>query len=623
MALSLSSRDAARLALLLLLLCAFAHNLRGEFLEPPLSFSLHAMAETQTQLPCIFLVQEGEVVQVTWIRERPDGTKDQVITAHRTEGHTEFGQFSGRVRFRGSDPMKNASLVIHNTKLSDEGIYTCHISTFPSGNFERKLSLAVWTKPISAVEPVELLEGQSLRVAATCRSQAHPLPSLSWDTDLKGQAQNHSLIRGVVSVTFSVEPLRAMNGKRLDCLVWHPSLQRVHRIPNRLIVHYPPEAKITGYDQQWFVGLEHASLECASTGNPKPQNFTWNRYYLGGLPDGVSVEGDRLRFVRPLRDTDKGIYECAAKSSVGTARDSIEIKLSESRNLSALQSPAIIIMCGIAGALLTITVLSVVTVMCYYRHRKKKLETELIKKTEEMVSLSRQNSMRRLNSISSDPRIQMEDNIPLRPKSALSSHREFRRRADSCSSHTGRRRSRAGGELDAAMPPMLYDSSWLHDGEGAADVGMDREQVQSRLRAESLRNHKTSLVGGMISSRALRELQPLGSRDQLSSARTSMVGVEGLEHVGSQSQLSPARSSLSASESSRYSGSRANLASPAKPRENWQDQKLEDTEGEDEDVKNIGDISHAMLAHFHYSNGIFQPKRHSNAILLDPIGQIV
>lgn len=58
---------------------------------------------------------------------------------------SEFGHYAGRVRFESSSPMENSALLISSTEVSDEGRYTCHISTFPNGNFERCITLSVWS----------------------------------------------------------------------------------------------------------------------------------------------------------------------------------------------------------------------------------------------------------------------------------------------------------------------------------------------------------------------------------------------------------------------------------------------------------------------------------------------
>ncbi|CDQ96828.1 unnamed protein product [Oncorhynchus mykiss] len=118
---------------------------QGDFEEQS---PVQSLTEIETRLPCRFKVEVGQVVvQVTWTKERADGTKDQIITVHHTDGQTEFGQYSGRVRFGSSEPTVDSSLIIMNTVESDEGRYNCHISTFPSGNFEQQLSLTVWPRP--------------------------------------------------------------------------------------------------------------------------------------------------------------------------------------------------------------------------------------------------------------------------------------------------------------------------------------------------------------------------------------------------------------------------------------------------------------------------------------------
>ena len=92
--------------------------------------------------------------------------------------------------------------------------------------------------PIANLDPVVLTEGQDFGVAATCRAMARPAPRLSWDTELNGKASNRTSEGGAVSAQFSLHPLRSMNGKRLDCLVWHGALHdNPRRLSNRLVVH--------------------------------------------------------------------------------------------------------------------------------------------------------------------------------------------------------------------------------------------------------------------------------------------------------------------------------------------------------------------------------------------------
>lgn len=91
--------------------------------------------------------------------------------------------------------------------------------------------------PISSLDPVIMVEGQSFRLAASCRSVARPLPHLSWDTDLHGLSVNRTSDNGAVSTQYSLHPLRSMNGKKLDCVVHHPALSGPRRLRNNLVVH--------------------------------------------------------------------------------------------------------------------------------------------------------------------------------------------------------------------------------------------------------------------------------------------------------------------------------------------------------------------------------------------------
>lgn len=101
-------------------------------------------------------------------------------------------------------------------------------------------SLLTWflhlVLPISSLDPEVLMEGQSFRLAASCRAMGRPTPLISWDTELQGQVQNRTKNAGSVSSFFSLHPLRSMNGKKLDCLVWHPAFKQPRRIPNQLVV---------------------------------------------------------------------------------------------------------------------------------------------------------------------------------------------------------------------------------------------------------------------------------------------------------------------------------------------------------------------------------------------------
>ncbi|XP_040037113.2 nectin-4 isoform X1 [Gasterosteus aculeatus] len=467
------------LSVCICVLCIFVPGMWGDFVELSQANPILSRAEEETVLACHYQPTDETVVQVTWYKEKPDATKEQIITAHHTNGQTAFGTWHQRVHFKSSQPTVDSSLVIKSTEVSDEGNYLCRISTFPSGNFDREMSLIVWTVPISSLDPVILVEGQSYRPAASCRSVARPPPRLSWDTDLNGQSVNRSSDNGAVSSYYSLHPLRSMNGKKLDCLVWHPTMEAPRRLRNNLVVHFPPHAEVSGYNGDWSMGLENAALKCVGGGNPKP-SFTWIR--MGAdLPEGVvSHPNGSLVFGRPLNLSHGGTYQCVAKNDVGEMKVEVAIDVAESsQKESKDENTLMIIVGGAAGGLLILMFIVVISLTCYHKRKNKKLEKELTVKKEEISTLSRQASFRRVNSTSTDARGMTEENIPLKMEGFVrSSHSSIgdQNYRDSRSTISG---GRGGGRaLDELGRPPLYSSQrWR-------DRPMDRDEDR-RLRVES------------------------------------------------------------------------------------------------------------------------------------------
>ncbi|KAI2662880.1 Nectin-4 [Labeo rohita] len=332
------------------------------FLEPPESpWSQQSLAEEETRLPCRFNVSNSEikVVQVIWSQKNSNGGEEQIITAHFSEGQTENPKYSGRVRFATSDPIRDSALIIMGTRSADEGRYICKVATFPAGNFETEIFISVWTKPITSLQSFDLVEGQSFRPAAICRSVAKPMAGLSWDTELAGQSQNRSSDGEVASIQFSLHPLRNMNGQKLDCLVWHPSQKGPVRISNKLVVHYPPNAVVSGYENSWHADMQGAALQCSGHGNPEPQQFNWTRKGEA-LPEGVTLEGGTLRFSRPLSLTDQGVYVCTTTNTVGSGKAEIVVNISESTVGQASVNYMMMIILAGAAAVIVLTLIIVI-----------------------------------------------------------------------------------------------------------------------------------------------------------------------------------------------------------------------------------------------------------------------
>ncbi|XP_056115244.1 nectin-4 isoform X1 [Rhinichthys klamathensis goyatoka] len=447
------------------------------FLEPSKSpWDLQSLGEEETRLPCRFNVSDSEtqVVQVTWIRQNSNGAEEQIITVHFSEGQTENPAYSGRVRFETNNPIADSALIIMRTSSADEGKYTCKVATFPSGNFETVISLTVWTKPITSLEEYVMVEGQSFRPAATCRSMAKPMAGLSWDTDLSGQSQNLSLDGMVASIQFSLHPLRSMNGRKLDCLVWHPSQNTPQRISSKLTVHYPPNALISGYEDSWHAEMQGATLQCNGEGNPKPHRFNWTRKGEA-LPEGVTVDGGTLSFSRPLLQTDQGDYICTTTNLVGSGKAEISITILElPLKETSVNYMMMIIIAGVAAAVVLTLIVIIISVNRHYKRKNKQLAIELNEKKEEISTLSRQASFRRVNSSSTDNRYS-EENHPLRVEGTIRTSLSSLDRPRSRDSRSTLERS----TVDSLGRPAIFNSS--RRGQNKLIERSDRESTRMMM----------------------------------------------------------------------------------------------------------------------------------------------
>lgn len=98
----------------------------------------------------------------------------------------------------------------------------------------------------AAVPPLPILnpgppleEGQGRTLAASCTAEGSPVPSVRWETDVRGtnatRRSEHARSASVTSEFFLV-PGRSMNGKSLTCVVEHPGLRHEKRITHLLSV---------------------------------------------------------------------------------------------------------------------------------------------------------------------------------------------------------------------------------------------------------------------------------------------------------------------------------------------------------------------------------------------------
>ncbi|XP_028566262.2 nectin-4 [Podarcis muralis] len=388
--------------------------------------SITAVLGKDVVLPCSYKVSEGErVVQITWMKRREDGTAQELAVLNWQHGTYVQDAYSGRVLRQSEGSLEDGSILLKNAVQADEGAYECHLITFPGGSFESSLTLKILVPPLPTLNlgpPLE--EGQGRTLAASCTAEGNPVPTVTWETEVRGtdssRVSSHPRSASVTS-EFYVVPGRSMHGKALTCIVSHPGLQHKKRITHTLNVAYLSDASVLGHEEgeDWVAGKEGAFLKCLGDGNPPP-TYNWTRLN-DPLPSGVKIKGDTLLFQRPLNSEDGGVYVCQVANGFATkeAETTISIKGNRAKQVDVVS----ISMIGaglISVVLLGLLVLVVILMTCYHKRKTKRI-TE---KYEEELTLTRENSIRRLHSShSTDTRNQMEENLPLRSESRQGSFR--------------------------------------------------------------------------------------------------------------------------------------------------------------------------------------------------------
>ncbi|XP_069734523.1 nectin-4 [Phaenicophaeus curvirostris] len=400
--------------------------------------SVTAVLGQDVVLPCRYRAQEEEkekVVQVTWLKRGAGGRSTEVAVLNREHGEHVKEPYAGRVLRRAEGALEDGAIVLRNAVQGDEGDYECHLITFPLGNFEGRLTLKVLVPPLPILNPgPPLEEGQGRTLAASCTAEGNPVPSVRWETEVHGtNTTRRSAHARSASVTseFYLVPGRSMNGKSLTCVVAHPGLRHEKRITHVLSIAYLSDASVLGHSEGWQEGMEGAALTCLGEGNPAP-TYNWTRLDAP-LPAGVRVKGDTLAFQRPLAPGDAGHYVCRVSNRVATkeARANVSVRSREEDNKVRkvdLVSASVVVVGVIAAVLLCVLVIVVVVMTLYHKRKTKRIS----EKYEEELTLTRENSIRRLHSShSADTRTQLEETLQLRTESRQGSLRGDSLRGDS------------------------------------------------------------------------------------------------------------------------------------------------------------------------------------------------
>lgn len=151
-----------------------------------------------------------------------------------------------------------------------------------------------------------------------------------------------------------------------------------------------------------------AALACPSQHPSASLSFRLD----GPLPSGVRVKGDTLGFP-PLTTEHSGVYVCHVSNELSSRASQVTVEVLDPEDPGKqvdLVSASVVVV-GVIAALLFCLLVVVVVLMSRYHRRKAQQMTQ---KYEEELTLTRENSIRRLHSHHTDPRSQPEESVGLR-----------------------------------------------------------------------------------------------------------------------------------------------------------------------------------------------------------------
>ncbi|XP_037676326.1 poliovirus receptor homolog isoform X3 [Choloepus didactylus] len=323
--LSMQTRDAPA--------CSAPHFSAGaEAVQVQASAQQDGFLGTTATLRCHLpqLAPGARVMQMMWLRREPVGEPLRVAAFHPSRGASylepERMEF---VAARLGAELRDASLAVRELRADDEGNYTCMFATFPQGSGSADTRLRVLAQPQNQAEALEITPSPEPVPVARCVSTGgRPPARISWSSHLGGKRNNSQVpgpLPGTVTVTslFTLLPSSQVDGENITCRVEHEGFKEHVLLPVTLTVLYPPEVSISGYNDNWYIGLSEATLNCDIRSNPKPMVCNWTTA-VGPLPPPAMAQGPQL-LIRNVDESVNTTFICSVTNAIGTGKAELTV----------------------------------------------------------------------------------------------------------------------------------------------------------------------------------------------------------------------------------------------------------------------------------------------------------
>ncbi|XP_053542989.1 basement membrane-specific heparan sulfate proteoglycan core protein isoform X2 [Ictalurus punctatus] len=331
----------------------------------------------QTVILCCQFPDKGQtqLTQVSWILENSSATRTNIAVFHPTLGVSyPASPVQGRVNFTiEPPPLEHPTIQITDIALTDEGNYVCEYTTHPTGNENGVTALVILAKPQNTASTITVPAGTSpVSVAQCVLANGRPPATLTWVTNLSGNGTglvqtSNSDNTVTVRIEYLFTPTAADNGKEITCVVSHRTLAKAENFPMKLVVQYPPQVQIVGYDNNWYVGRTDVVLTCQYQGNPSPPTVNW-KMSSGFMPDSVEMAQNKLT-VRKVDDSVNTTFICEVTNSLGIGKDQVTVFVRGRRETSTNSPPAssTVKQVFIILAVLLLVIPGVVAFICWRR----------------------------------------------------------------------------------------------------------------------------------------------------------------------------------------------------------------------------------------------------------------
>uniref|UniRef100_A0A8K9V7B6 Ig-like domain-containing protein n=1 Tax=Oncorhynchus mykiss TaxID=8022 RepID=A0A8K9V7B6_ONCMY len=225
-------------------------------------------------LTCELMETNEELIQISWQKStRGYRANHNFFFITPSQGPSHVKGRGDRVGFIGNTTALVGSIRLGDVSLTDEGVYTCIFTVFPSGPYKAEIHLNVQIPPVISVAvetPPVVAEGQESILATCTAANAKPPADVRWSTASARQplslttSTNTTLNpddTATVRVHLKGEPSRVMHQQEVQCLVNHTTLNPPNSV--KIIIHEkPPQAP---------------AFQCVVDANPPPSEFTWKR----------------------------------------------------------------------------------------------------------------------------------------------------------------------------------------------------------------------------------------------------------------------------------------------------------------------------------------------------------